>query len=175
MVTIGIFLAEAFWKTESQPSELSGAITRSWTPWSIRVLTSVICLSNFESALVVFRLPAGMPSLAASSLMDCVSAIRNGLASFSDCEKPIVAVFRSIFVPPNCVSVQLEPAAAADFVAWAAAELSAVGVLPASSDFAQPDISRAAALRTARAGRQRPRRTIMLVTPLSGRVDRGAD
>ena len=41
-----------------------------------------------------------MPSLAASSWMDWVSAMRNGLASFSDWEKPTIAFFRSIFGVP---------------------------------------------------------------------------
>jgi len=38
-----------------------------------------------------------MPSLAASSRIDCVSAMRNGLPSFSDWENPTTAVFRSTF------------------------------------------------------------------------------
>ena len=69
----------------------------------------MISLLRSDSALVVMRL---MPRAAASSLMDCVSAIRKGLASFSDCAKPIVAVARSMTstpVPPYAAGVQRSP------------------------------------------------------------------
>ena len=61
---------------------------RALAPWSTIDLMSEISLLRSEFALVVMRL---MPRAAASSLMDWVSAIRNGLASFSDWAKPIVA------------------------------------------------------------------------------------
>lgn len=57
---------------------------------------SLICRLRSLWALVTSSLSVGMPSFAAWSRMDCVSAIRKGLASFSDCEKPITAVFGSI-------------------------------------------------------------------------------
>ena len=63
---------------------------------------------------MVCRLAAGMPIFAASSLIDCVSAMRNGLASFSDWEKPTLAVLRSTLVPPNCSRVQVLAPGAAD-------------------------------------------------------------
>ena len=57
---------------------------------------SLICLLSCDCALVVSSF-AAMPSLAASSLIDWVSAMRNGLASFSDWEKPTTAELRSTF------------------------------------------------------------------------------
>ena len=63
----------------------------AWAPWSIIPLMSEISLLRSDSALVVRSL---MPSFAASSLIDCVSAIRNGFASFSDWAKPTVAVLQ---------------------------------------------------------------------------------
>ncbi len=112
IVMIGMCLAVALANTESQPSEFSGAMTSSCTPESIICSTSLICLLNCELALVAVRLV--MPSLAASSLMDCVSAIRNGFASFSDWENPTFAVLRSILVPPYCCRLQVGPPGAAD-------------------------------------------------------------
>src|SRR5689334_1723242 len=103
-----------------------------------------------------------MPSLAASSLMDCVSAIRNGLASFSDWEKPTLAVLRSIFVPPYWSMVQVAAPGAADCTTWAAAEAGAAGVFDElSSDFAQALSMSRAAPRVTVAGRTRPRYVVM--------------
>lgn len=59
---------------------------------------SLICLGSWDWASVVSSFLT--PSLAASSLIDLVSAIRNGLSSFSDCEKPTTAFFRSSFWAP---------------------------------------------------------------------------
>src|SRR4026209_1611147 len=73
---------------------------------------SEISLFRSDSAFVVISL---IPSFAASSLIDWVSAIRNGLASFSDWANPMVAVFRSSFGTPAVLywpNVQAAPAAA---------------------------------------------------------------
>ncbi|SQA26200.1 Uncharacterised protein [Streptomyces griseus] len=59
---------------------------------------SLICLDSWDWALVVRSFLT--PIFAASSLMDWVSAIRNGLASFSDWEKPTTASLRSSFGAP---------------------------------------------------------------------------
>jgi hypothetical protein len=53
---------------------------------------SAISLLRSDCAFVVISL---IPRLAASSLMDSVSVIRKGFASFSDWAKPIVAFSRS--------------------------------------------------------------------------------
>ena len=85
----------------------------AWAPWSIMPWMSLISL--LRSRLGVGREQLVTPSFAASSLIDWVSAIRNGLASFSDWEKPTVAVFRSSFgtPPPLYLSnVQASPGAA---------------------------------------------------------------
>ena len=66
-------------------------------PWAIMPWMSAISLLRSDWALVVIRL---MPRFAASSLIDSVSVIRNGLASFSDWAKPTVIVFRSSFGTP---------------------------------------------------------------------------
>ena len=66
-------------------------------PWSIMPWMSAISLLRSDCALVVISL---MPRFAASSLIDSVSVIRNGFASFSDCAKPTVTVFRSSFGTP---------------------------------------------------------------------------
>src|SRR6185503_20929784 len=82
------------------------------------LLMSEISLLRSDSALVVSSL---IPSFAASSLIDWVSAIRNGLASFSDCAKPIVAVLRSSFGTPSPLylsNVQASPAAAVWTTCW---------------------------------------------------------
>src|SRR4051794_20469927 len=170
---IGTFLAVAFAKTESQPSEFSGATTSSCTPESSICSTSLICLLNCEFAFVVVRF--AMPSLAASSLMDFVSAMRNGLASFSDWEKPTFAVLRSILVPPYWPRVQVAPPGAADATTWAPAPGAAplVAVSP-SSDFAQALRSSRAAPRVAAAGRQRPGVGLMTGLLTSGdKIDGG--
>src|SRR4051794_10184982 len=70
---------------------------RTFAPWSIMPLMSEISLFRSDSAFVVSSL---MPSFAASSLIDCVSAIRNGFASFSDCANPTVVVLRSSLGTP---------------------------------------------------------------------------
>lgn len=71
---------------------------RNWAPWESMSWMSLICLGSCDCALVVSSFFT--PILAASSLMDWVSAIRNGLASFSDWEKPTTAFFRSSFGAP---------------------------------------------------------------------------
>jgi hypothetical protein len=58
---------------------------------------SEICFDSVDCAFVVMSFLT--PTLAASSLMDWVSAIRKGLSSFSDCEKPTTASLRSIASP----------------------------------------------------------------------------
>src|ERR1700759_182467 len=152
---IGMCLADALAKTESQPSEFSGAMISTCTPESIICSTSLICLLNWELALVAVRLV--MPSLAASSLMDCVSVMRNGLASFSDWEKPTFAVFRSILLPPYWSIEQVGPAAEADATTWAPPEAGAADVPELlSSDLAQALTMSRAAPRVTAAGRQRP-------------------
>src|SRR3954471_8472280 len=70
---------------------------RTFAPWSIMPLMSEISLLRSDSAFVVSSL---MPSFVASSLIDWVSAIRNGFASFSDCAKPTVVVLRSSLGTP---------------------------------------------------------------------------
>src|SRR5690349_18975905 len=94
-----------------------------------------------------------MPSLAASSLMDWVSAIRNGFASFSDWEKPTVAVFRSILDAPYWSRVQVAAPGAADWTTCEAAGAApAPAVSPDSSLLAQaPEPSRRAAAANAAA------------------------
>ena len=112
MVMIGTFFSWAYSRAGSRPSELSGEMISAWAPWSIIPLMSEISLFRSDSALVVISL---IPSLAASSLIDWVSAIRNGLASFSDWANPMVAVFRSSFgtpLPLYLSKVQASPAAA---------------------------------------------------------------
>ena len=56
------------------------------TPWSTMLWMSEISLLRSDSALVTMR---SMPRAAASSRIDWVSAMRNGLASRSDWAKPI--------------------------------------------------------------------------------------
>src|SRR4051812_14115367 len=162
---IGMCLAEALANTESQPLEFSGAMISTWTPESIICSTSLICLLNSELALVAVRLVT--PSLAASSLMDCVSVMRNGLASFSDWEKPTLAVLRSILVPPYWSIEQVGPAAEADATTWAPAEAGAPPELvePLSSDLAHALIMSRAAPSVTAAGRKRPGYVRMLWAP----------
>ena len=100
MVMIGTFLDCAYSSAGSRPSELSGEMISAWAPWSTIPLMSEISLFRSDSAFVVISL---IPSFAASSLIDWVSAIRNGFASFSDWANPIVAVFRSSFGTPAAV------------------------------------------------------------------------
>ena len=66
-------------------------------PWAIIDWMSEISLFRSDWALVVISL---IPRLDASSLIDWVSAIRNGLASFSDWAKPTVTLLRSSFSTP---------------------------------------------------------------------------
>ena len=86
MVRTGTFFAAAAFSAGSRPSEFSGAMMRNCAPWESMSWMSLICLDSCDCALVVSSFLT--PILAASSLIDCVSAIRNGLASFSDWEKP---------------------------------------------------------------------------------------
>ncbi len=72
-------------------------MTSRSAPLAMRSCTSLICLENCDWAFDVRSLT---PRFWASALMDAVSAIRKGLASFSDWEKPTVADFRSTFAPP---------------------------------------------------------------------------
>ena len=106
-VSTGMFLARAAASAGSRPSELSGATINACAPLLIMSWMSEICLLSWEFAFVVSS--SLTPTLAASSLIDWVSAIRNGLASFSDWENPTTAFFRSIFSPPYCSSVQVGP------------------------------------------------------------------
>src|SRR6188508_24903 len=69
---------------------------------------SEISLFRSDWALVTRRFV--MPSLAASSLIDWVSAMRNGFASFSDWEKPTTAPFRSTWGYPVLLRAQPGPA-----------------------------------------------------------------
>ncbi|CAM5400771.1 hypothetical protein SCYAM73S_00545 [Streptomyces cyaneofuscatus] len=98
MVRTGTFLAAAAFNAGSRPSELSGATMRNWAPCDSMSWMSLICLDSWDWALVVRSFLT--PIFFASSLMDWVSAIRNGLASFSDWEKPTTAFFRSSFGAP---------------------------------------------------------------------------
>ena len=59
---------------------------------------SEISLLRSDSALVTMR---SMPRAAASSRIDWVSAMRNGLASRSDWAKPMVALLRSTASTPE--------------------------------------------------------------------------
>ena len=118
IVMIGTFFCWAYSRAGSRPSELSGEMISAWAPWSIIPLMSEISLFRSDSAFVVISL---IPSLAASSLIDWVSAIRNGLASFSDWANPIVAVFRSSFgtpLPLYLSNVHVSPAAAVWTTCW---------------------------------------------------------
>ena len=118
MVMIGTFFCCAYSRAGSRPSELSGEMISAWAPWSIIPLMSEISLLRSDSAFVVISLT---PSLAASSLIDWVSAIRNGLASFSDWANPMVAVFRSSFgtpLPLYLSNVHASPAAAVWTTCW---------------------------------------------------------
>src|SRR3954454_18515805 len=101
---IGMCLADACCSTGSQPSEFRGAMTRALAPWAMSCCTSLICLLNCDWPLVT-RSPV-IPCCFASALIDCVSAMRKGLASFSDWEKPTTEVLGSSFVPPNLPIVQ---------------------------------------------------------------------
>ncbi len=97
IVMIGTLASWAALSAGSRPSELSGEMIRAWAPWAIMLWMSAISLLRSDWAFVVISL---MPRLAASSLIDSVSVIRNGLASFSDCANPTVMVFRSSFGTP---------------------------------------------------------------------------
>ena len=74
---------------------------------------SVICLDSWDWALVVSSV---MPSFSASSLIDWVSAMRNGLASFSDWEKPTVLPLRSSSLAPYFFAVQVPPFSPGDLL-----------------------------------------------------------
>src|SRR4051794_38398179 len=131
-----MFLARAAASAGSRPSEVSGATTSTWAPWLIMSWMSEICLDSWEFAFVVsscFR-----PAFAASSLIDWVSAIRNGFASFSDWENPTTAFFRSIWLPPYWDNVQVEPLPAGACVAWAPPVPATGGGVAESSDLVQP-------------------------------------
>src|SRR5215217_474237 len=78
------------------------------TSWAIMSLMSEICLDACELALVYMSFL--MPLFFASSLMDCVSAMRNGLTSFSDCENPTTA---SLSVRSGGLTLQTSPLACA--------------------------------------------------------------
>lgn len=71
---------------------------RNWAPCESMSWMSLICLDSCDCALVVRSFLT--PTFLASSLIDWVSAIRNGLASFSDWEKPTTAFLRSILGAP---------------------------------------------------------------------------
>src|SRR5688500_7673563 len=133
---IGTLASCAALSAGSRPSELSGEMIRAFAPWAIMLWMSAISLLRSDCALVVIRL---MPRFAASALIDSVSVIRKGLASFSDWAKPTVMVPRSSFgTPPLYFSaVQVSPALA---VAWTccAAALPAGFVLVLSAPFEQP-------------------------------------
>src|SRR5689334_22403970 len=130
MVSTGTCFAAAACRAGSRPSELSGATMRNWAPWLSMSWTSLICLDSCDWAFVVSSFLT--PSLAASSLIDWVSAIRNGLASFSDWEKPTTASFRSSLVAPYCCSVQLGPVGDELCTTWAPPLPDAAGVLESS-------------------------------------------
>ncbi len=135
--------------------------SRSWT--------SLICLENCDWALAVSSLT---PRFFASSLMDCVSAIRNGLASFSDWEKPTVAFLRSSFLPPYASTVQVLPSGAGEATCCAASaeDEEELPFDASSSDFAQEVAVKAtAAARETTTGRARRRRRWVvrcMVTPI---------
>src|SRR4051794_12757353 len=80
---------------------------------------SAISLLRSDCALVVISL---IPRLAASSLMDCVSVIRNGFASFSDWANPTVTFLRSSLGTPPLYLSYVQPPAPAVFwtCCWAA-------------------------------------------------------
>jgi hypothetical protein len=71
---------------------------------------SEICFERVDWAFVLMNFLT--PIFAASSVIDCVSAIRNGLSSFSDWEKPTIAFFRSIVAPLYWASEQVGGAVA---------------------------------------------------------------
>ena len=93
----GTLASCAAFSAGSSPSELSGEMINALAPCAIIPWMSAISLLRSDCALVVMSL---MPRLAASSLMDCVSVIRNGFASFSDWAKPTVIAVRSSFGTP---------------------------------------------------------------------------
>src|SRR5689334_15124402 len=130
MVSTGTFLAAAACRAGSRPSELSGATIRNWAPWLSMSWMSLICLDSCDWALVVSSFLT--PSLAASSLIDWVSAMRNGLASFSDWEKPTMAFFRSSLGAPYWSTVHVGPLGELLCTTWAPPLPEAAGVLESS-------------------------------------------
>ena len=113
IVMIGTLASCAAFSAGSRPSEFSGEMISALAPCAIMPWMSAISLLRSDWALVVMSL---MPRLAASSLMDCVSVIRNGLASFSDWAKPTVIVLRSSLGTPPLYFSSVQPSAPE--VAW---------------------------------------------------------
>ena len=120
---------------------------------------SEISLLRSPCALVTMRFVT--PRFAASSRIDCVSAVRNGFASFSDCAKPILAPFKSsTFATPSPAylsDVQRSPDS--DWTFW---EASAPAAAFSSSAFPQAATTSARPDRTTAA----PREANMCTTPL---------
>lgn len=161
MVITGTCLAAAACSAGSRPSEFSGATMSSCAPWASMSWMSLICLGSWDCALVVSSFLT--PSLAASSLMDCVSAMRKGLASFSDCEKPTTAFFRSIFVAPYVLRVQPVPGSADGVcTTWAPWPVSEEA-LSSPSSLAQPAARTTVAARQAAVTRRDLREVVMVV------------
>ena len=117
MVMIGTLAVLAASRAGSRPSELSGEMISALAPWAIIDWMSEISLFRSDWALVVISL---IPRLDASSLIDWVSAIRNGLASFSDWAKPTVAFLRSSFSTPPAYLSKVQPDPLCSWTCWAA-------------------------------------------------------
>ena len=89
-----------------RPVELIGEKMIAFAPLSIMPLMSLFSCWTSDCAFVVIRC---QPVFLAVSTWDLVEAIRNGLASFSDCAQPIVAVLKSILLMPSCEPLHIGP------------------------------------------------------------------
>ena len=78
----------------------------AFAPLSIMPLMSLFSCCTFDCAFVVSSF---QPLALAASTCDLVEAIRNGLASFSDCAQPIVSVLKSILPMPRSEPLQIGP------------------------------------------------------------------
>src|SRR3954447_12017672 len=89
-----------------RPVELIGEKMIAFAPLSIMPLMSLFSCCTFDCALVVSSF---QPLAFAASTCDLVDAIRNGLASFSDCAQPIVSFLKSILPMPRSEPLHIGP------------------------------------------------------------------
>ena len=93
----------------------------AFAPLSIMPLMSLFSCCTFDCAFVVSSF---QPLALAVSTCDLVEAIRNGLASFSDCAQPIVSFLKSILPMPRSEPLQIGPYCGLDALrapGWSAA------------------------------------------------------